>query len=83
MQLILREVTRWPQYMLDKKKEIEERGEEEETIELLYDEEEYFIMTKLQRLHYDLLCPLRCFICPLRCSICPLRCFVHTLRCFI
>ena len=55
-QLILREVTRWPQYMLDKKKEIEERGEEEETIELLYDEEEYFIMTKLQRLHYDLLC---------------------------
>ena len=35
---------------------MEERGEEEETIELLYDEEEHFVMTKLQRLHNDLLC---------------------------
>ena len=54
-QLILREVTKWLVYV--KKRETWKKGvEEEETIELLYDEEEHFVMTKLQRLHNDLLC---------------------------
>jgi tetratricopeptide (TPR) repeat protein len=49
-QLILREVTRWPKHVEDDVKE------SEETVELLYDPEEFFVMSEFQRMHYNVLC---------------------------